>query len=32
VPRNQGEQRMTIAFNAMPDHLDCWDYRISFAP
>jgi len=32
VPRNQGEQRMTIAFNAMPDHLDCWGYRISFAP
>jgi uncharacterized protein (TIGR02466 family) len=32
VPRNQGPQRMTIAFNAMPDHLDCWGYRISFAP
>jgi uncharacterized protein (TIGR02466 family) len=32
VPRNQGEQRLTIAFNAMPDYLDCWGYRISFAP
>jgi uncharacterized protein (TIGR02466 family) len=32
VPRNQGEQRLTIAFNAMPGHLDCWGYRISFSP
>ena len=32
VPRNQGGQRITIAFNAIPDHLDCWGYRVSFAP
>ena len=32
VPRNQGEQRITIAFNAIPDRLDCWGYRINFAP
>ncbi len=32
VPRNQGEQRITIAFNAIPDHLDCWGYRLTFAP
>jgi uncharacterized protein (TIGR02466 family) len=32
VPRNQGDQRITIAFNAIPDHLDCWGYRVSFGP
>jgi uncharacterized protein (TIGR02466 family) len=32
VPKNQGDQRITVAFNAMPDSLDCWGYRISFAP
>jgi uncharacterized protein (TIGR02466 family) len=32
VPRNQGEQRITVSFNAIPDSLDCWGYRISFAP
>jgi uncharacterized protein (TIGR02466 family) len=32
VPRNQGEQRITIAFNAIPDSLDCWGYRINFTP
>ncbi|WBL81346.1 2OG-Fe(II) oxygenase family protein [Bradyrhizobium xenonodulans] len=32
VPRNQGGQRITIAFNAIPDHLDCWGYRVNFAP
>ncbi len=32
VPRNQGEQRMTLAFNAIPSQLDCWGYRITFAP
>ncbi|WP_024511240.1 2OG-Fe(II) oxygenase family protein [Bradyrhizobium sp. ARR65] len=32
VPRNRGEQRITIAFNAIPDHLDCWGYRVTFAP
>lgn len=32
VPRNPGEQRITVAFNAIPDSLDCWGYRIRFAP
>ncbi|MHC2294126.1 putative 2OG-Fe(II) oxygenase [Bradyrhizobium barranii] len=32
VPRNPGGQRITIAFNAIPDHLDCWGYRINFTP
>src|ERR1700694_2332498 len=32
VPRNKGEQRITVAFNAIPDSLDCWGYRINFAP
>ncbi|GLR84612.1 putative 2OG-Fe(II) oxygenase [Bradyrhizobium iriomotense] len=32
VPKNQGGRRITIAFNAIPDHLDCWGYRINFAP
>ncbi len=32
VPRNQGEQRLTVAFNAIPDSLDCWGYRIQFTP
>ena len=32
VPRNQGEQRITVAFNAIPDRLDCWGYQINFAP
>ena len=32
VPRNQGEQRITVSFNAIPDSLDCWGYRINFAP
>jgi len=30
VPKNQGEQRITVAFNAIPDSLDCWGYRINF--
>ncbi len=30
VPRNQGEQRITVAFNAVPDRLDSWGYRIGF--
>lgn len=30
VPRNQGDQRITIAFNAIPDRLDCWGYEIKF--
>ena len=32
VPRNQGDQRITVAFNAIPDSLDCWGYRINFTP
>ncbi|MEL7448254.1 MAG: putative 2OG-Fe(II) oxygenase [Pseudomonadota bacterium] len=30
VPVNQGLQRMTIAFNAIPDRLDTWGYSIHF--
>jgi uncharacterized protein (TIGR02466 family) len=32
VPRNPGEQRITVAFNAIPDSLDCWGYKINFTP
>lgn len=32
VPRNQGDQRITVSFNAIPDSLDCWGYRIKFEP
>ena len=32
VPKNQGEQRITIAFNAIPDSLNCWGYTIRFSP
>jgi hypothetical protein len=32
VPRNQGDQRITVAFNAIPDSLNCWGYRIQFTP
>jgi uncharacterized protein (TIGR02466 family) len=32
VPRNQGEQRITVSFNAIPESLDCWGYRIQFSP
>src|SRR5262249_50752587 len=32
VPRNQGEQRITVSFNAIPDSFDCWGYRIQFSP
>lgn len=31
VPRNQGDQRISIAFNAIPDRLDCWGYEIKFS-
>jgi uncharacterized protein (TIGR02466 family) len=31
VPKNQGEQRITIAFNAIPDRLNCWGYEIKFS-
>jgi uncharacterized protein (TIGR02466 family) len=32
VPRNEGEVRVTLAMNAIPDRLDSWGYRIRFAP
>ena len=31
VPMNPGERRITLAFNAIPTHLDSWGYRISFS-
>jgi uncharacterized protein (TIGR02466 family) len=30
VPPNPGERRITLAFNAIPTHLDSWGYKISF--
>jgi Putative 2OG-Fe(II) oxygenase len=31
VPPNQGARRITLAFNAIPTHLDSWGYRVSFS-
>ena len=31
VPMNPGGRRITLAFNAIPTHLDSWGYRISFS-
>lgn len=31
VPTNPGEQRITMAFNAIPTGLDSWGYKISFS-
>lgn len=31
VPPNQGERRITLAFNAIPTALDSWGYRIAFS-
>ena len=31
VPPNPGECRITLAFNAIPTHLDSWGYRITFS-
>lgn len=31
VPPNQGERRITMAFNAIPTRLDSWGYAISFS-
>jgi hypothetical protein len=31
VPINTGERRISLAFNAIPTHLDSWGYRISFS-
>ena len=30
VPPNPGSRRITLAFNAIPTHLDSWGYRIAF--
>ena len=30
VPRNEGAQRITMAFNALPDRLDSWGYTVRF--
>ncbi len=30
VPMNTGARRITLAFNAIPTHLDSWGYRIAF--
>lgn len=32
VPPNQGGQRVTLAFNAIPHRLDAWGYAVSFQP
>jgi uncharacterized protein (TIGR02466 family) len=31
VPPNPGERRITLAFNAIPTHIDSWGYKISFS-
>lgn len=31
VPVNPGERRISLAFNAIPTHLDSWGYRVSFS-
>jgi hypothetical protein len=31
VPVNTGERRISLAFNAIPTHLDSWGYRVSFS-
>ena len=31
VPTNPGERRITLAFNAIPTHLDSWGYTVSFS-
>jgi hypothetical protein len=31
VPQNPGPRRITMAFNAIPTHLDSWGYKITFA-
>lgn len=32
VPRNDGGERVSIAFNAIPDRLETWGYQLRFAP
>lgn len=31
VPHNQGEQRITLAFNAIPERVDSWGYLVRFS-
>lgn len=31
VPRNEGEERMTLAFNAVPTRLKSWDYELELS-
>jgi uncharacterized protein (TIGR02466 family) len=31
VPPNPGERRISLAFNAIPTHLDSWGYKIAFS-
>jgi len=31
VPVNPGARRISLAFNAIPTHLDSWGYRVSFS-
>ena len=31
VPPNRGARRITLAFNAIPERLDAWGYRIGFS-
>jgi uncharacterized protein (TIGR02466 family) len=31
VPHNPGARRITMAFNAIPNRLDSWGYRIAFS-
>lgn len=30
VPRNQGDRRITVAFNAIPDRIENWGYTVKF--
>ncbi len=30
VPKNEGKERITIAFNALPEKLKSWDYEVKF--
>lgn len=32
VPRNEGKQRISMAFNALPERLKSWDYEVRFQP
>ena len=31
VPPNEGERRITLSFNAIPDGLESWGYRVKFS-